>query len=213
MELITHRAGNEPHLIAPAYAVADTIELDLHLFRGSLEVRHAKALWPFAVYWERWELVPETDWPSLSEILDAAPDDAHLWFDLKGMTGRLAKRLLAETGQRRPMTASCRSWWALRRLRRTDGIRTFFSVGNLLQLWLVQRVRFPDESSGIVMHERFASAETLERLRRRTANIVVWAVEDIDRAIQLHELGVSGIIADDLDLLAEVRRRSDPGSS
>lgn len=192
--------------------MADTIELDVHLFRGRLEVRHAKVLWPFARYWERWEWVPQTDWPSLAEILAAAPADAHLWFDLKGMTGRLPKRLLAEAGERRPMTASCRSWWALRRIRRIDGIRTYRSVGNLLQLWLVQRVRFSDESSGIVMHERFASAEILERLRRRTSNLVVWAVEDIDRAIELRDLGVSGIIADDLALLQEVRRRSEPDS-
>ncbi len=60
MELIAHRAGNEAHLIAPAMVVADTIELDVHLFRRRLEVRHAKVLWPFAVFWEKWELLPDT---------------------------------------------------------------------------------------------------------------------------------------------------------
>lgn len=206
MELIAHRAGNEAHLIAPAMVVADTIELDVHLFRRRLEVRHAKVLWPFAVFWEKWELLPDTPRPPLTEILGATPDDAHLWFDLKGFTPRLSKRLLGEVGTRRPMTASCRSWWALRPIRRISGVRTFRSVANTWQLWLVQRMRFAGED-GVVMHERLATADTLARLRQLTPNIIVWAVDDLERALELHHLGVSGLIADDLALLAEVRRR------
>jgi glycerophosphoryl diester phosphodiesterase len=206
VELIAHRAGNEPHLIAPAQLVADTIELDVHLFRGELEVRHAKVLWPFAVFWEKWELVPEAPRPLLTTILGAAPDDAHLWFDLKGITGRLPKHVLADVGDRRPITMSCRSWWALRSARRTTGIRTFRSVGTRWQLWVVQRVRFSGEDDGIAMHERYASHDVLARLHRRTPNVVVWAVEDLDRALELHEMGVSGIIADDLALLDQLRQ-------
>lgn len=207
VELIAHRAGNESRLIAPALAVADTIELDVHLFRGRLEVRHAKVLWPFAVLWEQWEFVPGAPHPNLSVILDAAPDDAHLWFDLKGFTSRLPRRLLREVGDRRPITVSCRSWWTLRSIRRIAGIRTFRSVGSRWQLWLVQHVRFSNDEDGIVMHERFATAETLARLHRLTPDIVVWAVHDLDRAAELHDLGVSGVIADDLDVLDQVRRR------
>lgn len=207
VELIAHRAGNDPDLIAPALAVADTVELDVHVFRGRLEVRHAKVLWPFAVFWERWELLPDAPHPELRTILDAADPDAHLWFDMKGFTGRLPKRLLAEVGERRPMTTSCRSWWALRRPRRIAGIRTFRSVGNRWQLWLVQRLRFDDQNDGIVMHERFATAATLARLHRLTPRVIVWAIEDIERAMEVHALGVSGVIADDLEVLAEVRRR------
>jgi glycerophosphoryl diester phosphodiesterase len=206
VELIAHRAGNEHHLVAPALAVADTVELDLHLFRWRLEVRHAKVIWPFAVFWEQWEFLPGTPHPPLSEILDATPDDAHLWFDLKGFTTRLPKRLLREVGDRRPMTASCRSWWALRPLRRVDGVRTFFSVASPWQLRLIQRFRFADHDHGIVMHERLATSETMSRLHQLTPNVVVWAVHDLERALELHRLGVSGIIADDLDLLERVRR-------
>jgi glycerophosphoryl diester phosphodiesterase len=213
MELIAHRAGNERHLISPALEVADTIELDLHQFRGRLEVRHAKVLWPFAVFWEKWELVPDVAHPPLGEILEAAPADAHLWFDVKAITQRVPRRLLREVGPRRPITISCRSWWSLRSVRRLTGVRTFRSVGNRWQLWLVQRVRFAGTDDGIVMHERFASDEVLARLRRLTPHIVVWAVDAVDRALELHDRGISGVIADDLGVLAEVRRRLDDPTS
>lgn len=205
LELIAHRAGNEEHLIEPALAVADTVELDVHIFRFQLEVRHAKALWPFAVFWERWHLMPNTPRPPLGTILAATPEDAHLWFDLKCFTRRLPKRLLSETGVRPRMTASCRSWWALRPLSVVPGIRTLWSISSPFQLWLVERLHFADLGDGIVMHERLATEETLARLRNRATTIIVWAVHDFERAVELHRLGISGIIADDLDLLDRVR--------
>lgn len=213
VELIAHRAGNEPHLIAPALAVADMIELDVHLFRGRLEVRHAKVLWPFAVFWERWELLPDLPRPALATILETAPDDAHLWFDLKGFTSRLPRRLLRQVGDRHTFTTSCRSWWALRSARRIPGVRTFRSVANRRHLWLVQHVRFAPQDDGIVMHQRLATTDVIERLHRLTPNVVVWAVEELDRALELHAMGVSGIIADDLELLARLRDRLAAGSA
>ena len=73
-------------------------------------------------------------------------------------------------------------------------------------MWLIQRLRFAGPDDGIVMHERYASHDVLTRLHERTPNVIVWAVEDLDRALELHEMGVSGIIADDLDLLAKIRQ-------
>lgn len=209
MELIAHRAGNRAGLISPAVAVADAIELDVHLFRGRLEVRHTKVLWPLAVYWERWELVRDEPPVPLAEIVAAAPDGTHLWLDLKGFTPRLARRALEAVGDRRPLTASTRSWWALGPLRRA-GVRTFRSVGSRWQLWLVERV--PIGGDGIVMHQRFATPEVVARLRRRTRQVVVWAIEDADRALAVADLGVTGIIADDLAVLAAVRAGVGPSA-
>lgn len=205
MELIAHRAGNEVHLVAPALVSSDAIELDLHMFRGRLEVRHAKVLWPLGLLWERWELLPGAPRPTLEEILEVVPPGTHLWFDLKGYSRRLPRRLLEIAGERRPMTTSCRSWWVLRTVRRVPGIRTFRSVAGRRQLWLVQRLRFPDEDDGIVMHERLATPETVARLRRLTPNVVTWAVDDLDRALELLDMGVTGVIADDVAMLAALR--------
>ncbi len=92
-------------------------------------------------------------------------------------------------------------------------MRTFRSVANRRHLWLVQRVRFAEQDDGIVMHQRLATPEVLDRLHRLTPNVVVWAVTDIDRALELQAMGVSGIIADDLDLLRELRDRMVDGAS
>ena len=55
--VIAHRAGNSLERLAGAGAVADVVEADVHLFRGRLEVRHAKTLGPFPRLWERWYLL------------------------------------------------------------------------------------------------------------------------------------------------------------
>lgn len=204
VELIAHRAGNEHPLIEPALAVADAIELDVHTFRGRIEVRHSKALWPFAVYWERGVgVLPGEDPLPFASILAALPGGAHLWVDLKGFTGRFTERVLGELGDRRPLTMSSRSWWTLRPARRRVDVRTFRSVANRFQLWLALRLTHPD---GIVMHERFATPEHLDRLRRRCESLAVWAVDDLDRAVELLDLGVTALIIDDVDLIDAIGR-------
>lgn len=204
MELIAHRAGNRIDTVGAGLDVADAIELDVHLFRGRLEVRHGKVLWPFRIYWERWELLRGEAPHDLADVVAAIPEGAHLWLDLKGFTPRLTRRVLRQVEVHRPLTVSTRSWWILRPARQVDGVRTFRSVGSRWQLWAVRRGRFGSHD-GIVMHERFASRDVVERLLRLTPHVVVWAVDDLDRASALARIGVTGIIADDLDLIARIR--------
>lgn len=208
-ELVAHRAGNEPERVVPAVAVADAIELDLHLLRGRLDVRHSKVIWPLRVYWERGHgLLPDQRPPAFDEIVAVVPADTHLWVDLKGFTGRLARRAVGRLDGRpaASCTMSCRSWWALGPARRA-GARTFRSVGNRAQLWLALRVQHPD---GVVMHERFATAEVVERLHDRCARLAVWGVEDRARAEAIERLGIGTMIVDDLDLIADLRSSRPP---
>lgn len=215
MELVAHRAGNDPARLVRAVEVADAVELDVHLLRGRLDVRHVKVIWPLRVYWERGEgFVGEHHPPALGDIVGAAPDGTHLWIDLKGFTGRLAQRVLRELERRRSQTStdmstctmSCRSWWALRPARRA-GLRTFRSIGNRAQLWVALRLRHPD---GVVMHERFATPDVVDRLRDRCTRLAVWGVDDRPRADAIEGLGIATVILDDLDLIAELRSSRPP---
>src|SRR5690606_27401966 len=106
-----HRGGNFVESVAAALAVADAIEIDVHTFRGRLEVRHAKVIWPCSIRWERWYLIPRSDpRPTLAEILAVVPDGSHLWIDLKGFTPRFTRRVLRAVGDRHELTMSARSW-------------------------------------------------------------------------------------------------------
>jgi hypothetical protein len=199
MQWIAHRAANDPNSVAPALALADGAELDVHLLRGRLEVRHSKALWPLRIYWERGQGILADERPAdLASILAATPDGAHLWFDLKAFTPRVTRHVLGAVGERVQLTMSSRSWWILRPARRRGEIRTFRSIGSRLQLWVAVRCHHPH---GVGIPDRFATPPTIDRLRARSSAIAVWGVRDDERVGQLRDLGVDVLIVDDLDLI------------
>lgn len=207
MELIAHRAGNLAELIGPGVAAAGAIEVDVHLFRGRLEVRHAKVLlWPFARLWEKWEILPaDAPRPPLADILRHVPAGVHVWFDLKGVTRRLPRAVHAVAGERDDVTYSCRAWWVLGWVRRHTSARTMRSVGNRWQRWLIVRTRSRGPTDGIAIHTRLLDGDWLARLHAVTPTVFVWGVHDLGRARELQELGVTGLILDDLDLVRALR--------
>ena len=208
VELIAHRAGNRTSTVGPAAAVADTIELDVHQFRGRLEVRHAKVIWPTPVLWEKWELVPrDAPPPLLADILGVVPDGTTVWLDLKSSAPRFTRRVLAAIGDRADVTVSSRQWWNLRRFRRAGGIRTMRSAGPRWQRWTLRWIRRFGPDDGVVVPERFVTPTAIAGWLGRTSHVAVWAVADLDRASELVGLGVTGLIVDDLDLIAAIDRR------
>ncbi len=201
MELIAHRAANRPTAVRAGLAAADGVELDVHLRRGRLEVRHAKVLWPTSLLWEQWYIARDERSEPLAPILDAAGHDAHLWFDLKGFTPRLTARVLADAAGRPVSTMSCRSWWVLRAARGCDEVRTVRSIGARWQLWWATWRRSPTVD-GHGLADRFATPATVAALRRRNPFVAVWGVTEGERLRALDEMGVSAVIADDLPMLA-----------
>ena len=74
------------------------------------------------------------------------------------------------------------------------------SVGYRWQRWAVAHTRFgPDD--GVVIHERLVDAAALARLHERTPMVICWGVTDAARAQQLRDLGIGGLIIDDLTLI------------
>lgn len=209
MEWIAHRAGNRAETAADAVPPADAIEIDVHLFHRRLEVRHARVIWPFRRQFEPWYLLPtDAPRPPLREIVDAAADDAPLWYDLKGFTPRLARLILdldeSAADGRRPITLSCRSWWVLRPGRRRPDVRTMKSVNNRIARWLVTSTRLGASDTGVVINQRLIDPDTIQLLRLRASTVIAWGVADVARARELIDLGIDGLIIDDLDLIAAV---------
>ena len=52
------------------------------------------------------------------------------------------------------------------------------------------------------MHERLADAASVARILRHWSPVVAWAVTDLGRIAELEQIGVTGVIADDLALIA-----------
>jgi glycerophosphoryl diester phosphodiesterase len=206
---VAHRAGNDPARLAAAIeAGVDRVEADVHLFRDVLEVRHTKTLGPIPVLWDRWELHgPRTARLTLETVLDAA--DCDLYVDLKGWNPRLGPAVVAAVRRRHPgaLVVSSRCWSHLDALRSTPDVQLVPSAARPGQVARLLE-RFPAGSlDGVAVHERLLDDATAGRLLERVGIVYSWPVNDPATAQRLLGLGVTGLISDDVDLLAELAGR------
>lgn len=199
--LVAHRAGNS---VAGARAVvgrADAVELDVHVLRGRVEVRHEKVLRPTTRLWERWYLLPSgTRAPALAEVLPAIDDELGLLVDLKCLTRRAARRIRAQLPDDRDLVVSARNWWVLGAFADRPGTIRLRSCGNHLHLRLARALPGLGRRLGVVANARLLDPAVVDDLIRRSPHLFTWAVTDPDRARPLVDAGVSGLIVDDLDL-------------
>ncbi|MEY2958238.1 MAG: hypothetical protein RLZZ01_806 [Actinomycetota bacterium] len=205
MEIIAHRAANTSEALSGVVGggvvgggvVVDAVELDVHLFRRRLEVRHAKLVcWPWSRLWERWELLPAGfPRPRLDAIVADVPEDLGLWIDLKGYSRRLPAAVHAVVDDRPRTTYSSRQWWLVAWAGRHTSARTMASVGSRWQRWCA--VRFGVPADGVVIADRLVDDGWLEQLLERVTTVFVWGVVDPLRAAELARRGVSGLVVDD----------------
>jgi len=209
--LIAHRAGNDPaHLDAASRAGADVIEADLHLRRGRLELRHLKTVGPLPLYWDRWALAPPwRRFDSVEDLLAGTDPTTVLMLDLKG-SDPAAARLLAATLERAarlvPVLVSAREWPLLDELdpALVQRIASAARPGQLDRLIAHAATRALDGAS---LHLRLLEPERLRRLREHVPLVMSWPVNRREDAARAAALGVSGLISDDLGLLAELREQ------
>lgn len=198
--VIAHRGANSAAALAGLAAGVDVVEADVHLFHGRLEVRHAKALWPLPVLWERWYLLGrEATRPALEEILPLIPAGVGLMIDLKGPDPRLAARVRAATADfaaERGLVVSGRVWRTIDALRGVPGVRTLHSVGSARELRALLRRRGGREPEGVSIHARLLTPGVAEQLRARADHLWSWPVDDPATARALGAWGVTGFISD-----------------
>jgi glycerophosphoryl diester phosphodiesterase len=199
--LVAHRAGNALDTLRSAQGHADVVEADVHLFRGRLEVRHAKTVGPLPLLWEQWYLLArDTPRPLLGDLLAAAaPLAADLMLDLKGpdprLPGAVRRALEGWTGDRRLIVCS-RIWRTVDRLRATADVRALHSVGSARELRALLRRYGPGALEGVSVDHRLLSPVMVEALRVRTDVVWAWIVDDPARAALLARWGVTGFISD-----------------
>jgi hypothetical protein len=205
MEFIAHRAGNRIESARAAAAIADLVELDVHLGPdGGIEVRHAKRIWLTDRLWERWYLLA-SDSPrlELSALLAAIDESTPLWIDLKGVSPRLASSVRSAIARRPHVTVSSKSWWLLGTFAEAPATRTVRSAGNRTELLLM--LLRPSKVDGAVVHRRLLSRRVISILRRR-GRVFTWAVDSVDDIVALHRSNIDGVIVDDLGLIEPARQ-------
>jgi glycerophosphoryl diester phosphodiesterase len=194
---VAHRAGNSA-AAAILGAGLDLIELDAHVFRGRVELRHAKVLRPSSRLWEQWYLLPRgTRGVPIAEVLNALEPEQPLLVDLKCFTRRAARRILAEISEDRPILVACRSWWVLRVARGRPNAAMLRSCANRLQVRLATAIPGLGERTGVTVHARLLDADTVAEFRARTPLVYTWGFTGGPEVQALTELGVTGVITDD----------------
>ncbi|CAI9414977.1 glycerophosphodiester phosphodiesterase [Nocardioides sp. T2.26MG-1] len=213
---IAHRAGNSLAGLHEANLLgADVIECDVHAYRGRLEVRHLKTAGPLPFLWDRWELASASA-PrlGLGALLDADQRGTTFMLDLKGRkvaTGRSVAELLHERAHEHDVLVCGRHWPAVERVAELPYVRPVLSARTRAELAaLVRRLDRRDRATpyGVSLHRSLLDADLLTRLRRTIEVVMTWAVDDLATLDRVVGLGANGIITNEPEILAEVRRRS-----
>jgi glycerophosphoryl diester phosphodiesterase len=209
--LIAHRAGNDPvHLRAAEAAGADVIEADLHLRRGRLELRHLKTAGPLLVYWDRWALAPPwRRFDSVERLLATAEPQTVLMLDLKGRDPAAARMLSAaldRAGRPAPVLVSARAWGLLDEIDPSLA-RRIGSAARPRQLDALIAHATARPLDGASLHLRLLEdgRARLDALREHAPTLMAWPVNRRDEADRATARGVTGLISDDLALLAALR--------
>jgi hypothetical protein len=209
--LVAHRAGNDVATLRRAEALRiPLVELDVHLHRGRLEVRHLKTLGPVPLVWDRWHVAPGwTPRLILHALLAEAAPETELMLDLKGghpRLGTLVAAALAARASDASVTVCSRWWRQLAPFAHLPGVRAFHSIGSRRQLAAFTRRVGDARVAGVSIHRRLLDAATVARLRDRADVILSWPVATPDEARLLGAWGVDGVITGRFEELSAALR-------
>lgn len=213
---IAHRAGNSlAGLHAANELGVDVIECDVHAHRGNLEVRHLKTAGPLPFLWDRWELASASA-PrlGLAEVLTANRRGTVFMLDLKGRRASAARsiaRVLQEGGHDGPVLVCGRHWPSVDAVAELPFVRPVLSARNRAELLrLDRRLARGPTVHGVSVHRDLLDRDVVARLARRVQVVMTWPVNDLASLDDLLDLGVTGIISDEPEVLAELLRRRGP---
>lgn len=210
---IAHRAGNSLAGLHGANELdVDVIEADIHHYRGRLEVRHLRTAGPLPFLWDKGQLVSAfAPRLGLQELLEADEHGTLFMLDLKGpwtWTGRAVARLLHDGGHHRPVLVCGRWWPSIDAMAHLPYVRPVLSARNRWELGrLRRRLERGPVPHGVSVHRSLLDRESVAALHRRVELVMTWPVNDPSALRAVLEIGVTGVISDDPDILAQVVAR------
>ncbi len=187
------------------------MEADLRWDAGRIVARHARRLPLLPVVWDRWYLRLDRARPmALDELLERVSGRALPYLDLKALGRPFANALLATLGRHsavKQVHVSSQHWHLLADLRRAqpelDIVRSVGSRNRLAAL-----LALPSDDllqGGVAIRQDLLDEEAARALRSRGLALYVWGVENMEAATELAAWGITGIIADSLELLRTLR--------
>jgi glycerophosphoryl diester phosphodiesterase len=210
---IAHRAGNSlAGLHAANELGVDVIECDVHEHRGNVEVRHLKTAGPLPFLWDRWELASASA-PrlGLAEVLEANRHGTAFMLDLKGRRPAAARsvvRLLHEADHGAPLLVCGRHWPSVEAVARLPFVLPVLSARRRDELVrLERRLARGSAVHGVSVHRDLLDSAVVARLAERVEVVMTWPVNDVESLDALLGVGVTGIISDEPEVLAELLRR------
>ena len=207
---IAHRAGNSlAGLHAAVEMGVDVIECDVHHHRGRLEVRHLKTAGPLPFLWDRWELASASA-PRLGlhELLEAQQHGTRFMLDLKGRRPAAARevaKLLHHGGHHRPVLVCGRWWPAVDAVAELPFVQPILSARTRAELArLQQRLAAGSQVHGVSVHASLLDERVVKELHDYVEVVMTWPINTPAALERVVGIGVSGVISDEPDILAEL---------
>jgi glycerophosphoryl diester phosphodiesterase len=205
---VAHRAGNNLHHLEQALARgADAIECDLWHARGRLALRHERKLPALPVFIDKWYIRFAWGELALPRLLREIKHRADLFIDIKSATTKAADAVLMlhhDNESMMPHTlVSSRRWKQLDRIALAGTkMELYYSVGRGGGIdALLGRIDRAAPPAGVSLRHTLINRDVVARFHDAGMRILAWTVNTEHRAHTVLELGVDGIISDDLDVL------------
>ncbi len=230
---IAHAFGNHRDTLRQALATdVDMIEVDVWFRAGRIEVRHERRLGRVPLLLDRRRRgVPTGAWSlplprrgyvrldlnpfRLAELLEETTGQKRLLVDVKSTDPTTATAFAAElvrefqNAEAEEWVAVCGQYWpVLDRLReagRSIEVRYSMQADEQWQRY-VEMARQDDGARRVCIWHRMLNEERAAFLRENEVDAYCWTVDDRREAQRLVELGVDGVISNDLGLLRELRQ-------
>jgi glycerophosphoryl diester phosphodiesterase len=205
---IAHRAGNDRAALEQALSAGvDAVEADLRWDGGRIVTRHDRRLPFLPLYLDHWHLrLDRSPQMTLDEFLEQVRGRARPYLDLKVPVRSFARALLEGLRRHnvlREAEVSTGHWGLLTELRRAEpDLCVIRTVGDRRQLAALFALPRDDPlRAGVVIDRDLLDEELARRLRGLSQTLYVWGIDDLEDARKVIGWGVTGIIADSLELL------------
>ena len=216
---IAHRAGNNLHALESALAAgADAIECDFWHARGRLELRHERKIPALPIVFDKWYVRWQWGELSLRRLLREINFRAELFLDIKSGSPRAADAVLElyhDFEAMMPRTrVSSPQWRLLDRLADAGTkMEMYYSIGHAGAIpRLIARAGTSPRPAGTSIRHSLLSPEVIARLHGAGLRVFAWTVNHAERAEQLIDWGVDGIISDEAEILSLTRATVSAGS-